>query len=275
MDLVKNVLIVILLIMPSFGFSQDAYTLETIETAPTFKACKGLAGEELRTCFYREFSTYIQQNLIYPPEIILKNINSRVYTSFVINSKGKVENVMVRGEHPGLEAEAIRLITELPKLSPGVHNGKKISTSVNIPIQFSLPPKSNESRIALPRPEQFNDSVSATLEQVPVFPGCENLSNSEARKCFNKKMREHIRDNFRYPRMAQLKNIQGTVYANFMINIDGSISDINLIAPHKLLADETIRIINLLPQITPARQGGRNVRVPFSFPLSFKLLSPK
>ncbi|NNK11738.1 MAG: hypothetical protein HKP08_10370, partial [Flavobacteriaceae bacterium] len=255
--------------------SQDTYPLETIDTAPAFKSCKGLKGEDLRACFYREFSSYIQQNLIYPPEVILKNLNSRVYTSFVINTKGKVENVMARGEHPGLEEEAIRLITGLPKFSSGLNNGKKASTSVNIPIQFSLPPKSNEPRIALPRPEQFNDSVSATLEQVPVFPGCENLSNSEARSCFNKKMQEHIRDNFRYPRMAQLKNIQGTVYANFMINIDGSVSDIDLIAPHQLLADETIRIIKLLPQITPGRQGGRNVRVPFSFPLSFRLLSPK
>ncbi|QBA63370.1 energy transducer TonB [Muriicola soli] len=267
--------LLLIFVWSTTAFSQDYYPLETIETAPAFKGCKGLQGEELRACFYREFSAYIQQNLIYPPEVILKSINSRVYTSFVINSKGKVENVMARGEQPGLEAEAIRLITELPKLSPGEHEGKKTSTSVNIPIQFSLPPKSNESRIALPKPEQFNDSVSATLEEVPVFPGCENLSNSEARNCFKKKMREHIQDNFRYPRMAQLKNIQGTVYANFIINIDGSISDINLIAPHQLLADETIRIIKLLPQITPARQGGKNVRIPFSFPLSFRLLSPK
>lgn len=248
--------------------------MESIEVPPAFRACKNVAKDELRSCFYEEFSKYVQQNLIYPPEVILKNLNSRVYTSFMIDQKGNVMNVMARGEHPSLEEEAIRLITELPKLSPGLEHGEKVTTSVNIPIQFSLPPKSNEPRKALQSPEQFNDSVAATLERVPVFPGCENLPNIEARICFNKKMKEHIRNNFRYPRMAQLQNIQGTVYANFMINIDGTISDINLMAPHQLLADETLRIINLLPVIQPAMQGGRNVRVPFSFPLSFRLMRP-
>ncbi|NNJ87858.1 MAG: energy transducer TonB [Eudoraea sp.] len=271
--MIKYILLIILCISPSFGLSQDHYPLETIEKAPAFKSCKGQSGDELRACFYREFSSYVQQNLVYPPEVNLKNINSRVYTSFMIDQKGKVVNVMASGEHPSLEEEAIRLITELPKMSPGLQNGEKVTTSVNIPIQFGLPPKSNDLRKPLQRPAQFNDSIAATLDRVPIFPGCENLSNEDSRSCFNKKMQEHIRDNFRYPRMAQLKNIQGTVYANFMINIDGSISDISLIAPHQLLADETLRIIKLLPIITPAMQEGRNVRAPFSFPISFKLLN--
>lgn len=270
----KYLLLLIFFFPNTFGFCQEYYSLETIEIPPAFRACKNLDGEEGRSCFYQEFSSYIQQNLIYQPEVTLKNLNARVYTSFMIDKNGKVMNVLARGEHPSLEEEAIRLITELPKMSPGMQDGKKVTTSINIPIQFSLPPKSNEPRRSLLRPEQFNDSIAATLERVPVFPGCENLPNNEARICFNKKMTEHIRNNFRYPRMAQLKNIQGTVHANFMINIDGTISDINLMAPHQLLADETIRIIKLLPIITPAIQEGRNVRVPFSFPISFRLMSP-
>jgi len=267
--------LVLLLFFASSMMAQDYISLEAIDEPPAFRSCKGLKGEERRRCFYQEFSSYIKQNLIYPPEVILKNLNSRVYGSFMIDQKGKVMNVMASGAHPSLEEEAIRLITELPKFSPGIQSGKKVITSVNIPIQFSLPPKSKVPRVALPRPEQFNDSIAATLERVPIFPGCENLSNEEARLCFNKKIMEHIRNNFRYPRMAQLKNIQGTVYANFMINIDGTISDINLVAPHELLADETIRIIELLPIITPAMQGGRIVRTPYSLPLSFRLMSPK
>ena len=264
----------LLLFFTSTTWAQEYVSIEDIDTPPAFRDCKNLDGNERRNCFYQEFSAYIKQNLIYPPEVILKNLNSRVYASFMIDQNGKVMNVMARGEYPSLEQEAIRLITKLPKLSPGMQDGEKVTTSVNIPILFSLPPKSNEPRLALQRPEQFNDSVAATLERVPVFPGCENLPNSEARICFNQKITEHIRNNFRYPRMAQLKNIQGTVYANFMINIDGTISDITLMAPHQLLADETLRIIQLLPVITPAMQEGRNVRVPFSFPLSFRLMSP-
>lgn len=242
---------------------------------PAFKDCKGMNGDDLRACFYKEITTYIQENLVYPPEAILKRLSSRVYTSFVIDEKGKIANVMARGEYASLEEEAIRLITELPKFKPGEQDGIRVSTQVTLPILFSMPPGMRTRTGASPRPEQYNDSVASTLEKVPVFPGCEGLSNQESRTCFQTKIREHIAKNFRYPRMAQLKNIQGTVYANFMINTDGTVSDINLIAPHQLLADETIRIIDLLPKITPATQKGKPVRVPYSIPISFRLLSPR
>lgn len=255
--------------------AQGSISLEEIQIPPAFKDCKGVTEDDLRACFYREFTTYIQENLVYPPEAILKRLNSRVYTSFVIDEKGKVVNVMARGEYASLEEEAIRLITELPKFKPGEQDGNRVSTHVTLPILFSMPPGMRTGTGASPRPEQFNDSVANTLEKVPVFPGCEGLSDQESRACFHTRIREHIAKNFRYPRMAQLKNIQGTVYANFIINTDGSISDINLIAPHQLLADETIRIIELLPEITPGTQRGKAVRVPYSIPITFRLLSPK
>ena len=254
---------------------QNTVLLEEIETPPSFRSCNREEGDALRKCFYREFTTYIQENLVYPPEAILKRLDSRVYVSFVIDAKGRVINVMARGEHPSLEQEAIRLVTELPKVKPGMQNGEKISTQVNIPIQFRMPPERRTHTETYTRPEQYNDSIATNLEKVPVFPGCEGSTNEQAKDCFNRKMREHIGTHFNYPRMALIKNIQGTVYANFMINTDGTISDINLVAPHQLLADETIRILNLLPKITPGMQGGKKVRVPYAFPISFILVSPK
>ena len=256
-------------------YGQAPIPLEKIETPPAFRECNQESSrDEMQECFFGAFASYVQNNLVYPPDAILKQSNSRVYVSFIIDDRGKVNDVMARGEHPSLEEEAIRLVTLMPKLKPGMHMGEKVSTRINIPIQFSMPPARTPTLMASSRPEQFNDSIASILEKVPVFPGCENLSNSEARECFSDMMREHIRKNFRYPRMAQLKNIQGTVYANFTIEIDGSIGEINLIAPHQLLADETIRILKLLPNITPAIQKGRKVRVPYAFPITFRLVSP-
>ena len=108
----------------------------------------------------------------------------------------------------------------------------------------------------------------AVIEDVPIFPGCENASDKKA--CFNEQMQKHIRKNFRYPEIAQEMGIQGRVAVMFTIQKDGSIGNIRLRGPDKNLEAEARRIIEKLPKMTPGRQRGRPVRVPFSIPITFK-----
>ena len=115
------------------------------------------------------------------------------------------------------------------------------------------------------------DVPFAVIEDVPIFPGCEKVAKSERRNCFQEKMNTHIRKNFRYPEIAQEMGIQGRVYVNFIIAKDGSISNIRMRGPDKNLEAEAQRIISKLPQMTPGKQRGRPVRVPFSIPITFRL----
>ena len=82
---------------------------------------------------------------------------------------------------------------------------------------------------------------------------------------------KHIRKNFRYPEIAQEMGIQGRVYVNFIISKDGSIKNIRMRGPDKNLEKEAARIIGKLPNMTPGKQRGRPVRVPFSIPITFRL----
>ena len=84
-------------------------------------------------------------------------------------------------------------------------------------------------------------------------------------------MNKHIRKNFRYPDIAQEMGIQGRVYVNFIIAKDGSITNIRMSGPDKNLENEAARIIGRLPKMTPGKQRGRAVRVPFSIPITFRL----
>ncbi len=84
-------------------------------------------------------------------------------------------------------------------------------------------------------------------------------------------MNKHIRKNFRYPEIAQEMGIQGRVFANFIISKDGSIKKIRMRGPDKNLEKEAERIISKLPQMTPGKQRGRALRVPFSIPIIFRL----
>ena len=121
--------------------------------------------------------------------------------------------------------------------------------------------------------EEFEDIdvPFAVIEDVPIFPGCESVAKSQRRACFQEQMNKHIRKNFRYPDIAQEMGIQGRVYVNFIIAKDGSITNIRMRGPDKNLENEAARIIGRLPKMTPGKQRGRAVRVPFSIPITFRL----
>ena len=115
------------------------------------------------------------------------------------------------------------------------------------------------------------DVPFAVIEDVPIFPGCEKVKKSKRRDCFQEQMNKHIRKNFRCPEIAQEMGIQGRVYVNFVIGKDGNISNIRMRGPDKNLENEANRIISKLPKMTPGKQRGKAVRVPFSIPITFKL----
>ena len=115
------------------------------------------------------------------------------------------------------------------------------------------------------------DVPLAIIEDVPLFPGCEKVAKSQRRKCFQDQIQKHIIKNFRYPEIAQEMGIQGRVFVQFMIGKDGNISGIRTRGPDKNLEKEASRIIGKLPRMTPGKQRGRPVRVPFSIPVTFRL----
>ena len=65
--------------------------------------------------------------------------------------------------------------------------------------------------------------------------------------------------------------IQGRVHVMFVIDKDGTITGIQARGPDKNQEKEALRIIGKLPNMTPGKQRGRAVRVPFSYPINFRL----
>ncbi|MBO0322754.1 energy transducer TonB [Muricauda sp. CAU 1633] len=111
-----------------------------------------------------------------------------------------------------------------------------------------------------------------SIENAPVFPGCEVISNEDEKKaCFQQMMQKHIQKHFRYPEPAQEMGLQGRVNIIFTIQKDGSIGDVQMRGPHEILEKEAARIISKLPKMTPGKQRGNPVKVPFSIPITFKL----
>lgn len=112
----------------------------------------------------------------------------------------------------------------------------------------------------------------AVIENVPVFPGCENFTTNDERKtCFEKKMQQHVMKEFRYPEVALELGVMGRVYVQFSIDAKGEVNGIRTRGPDKLLEKEAHRIIASLPKMQPGLQRGRPVKVPYSIPVNFRI----
>jgi hypothetical protein len=133
---------------------------------------------------------------------------------------------------------------------------------------FPPPPPAPERRFA-----EGADVPFALIEQVPVFPGCENLgSNEEQKKCMSEKIQEFVNKNFNTDLGKEL-NLSGRnrIIVQFKIDKQGNIADVRSRAPHPDLEVEAERVINSLPSMKPGKQGGVEVGVMYSLPIVFQV----
>ena len=122
--------------------------------------------------------------------------------------------------------------------------------------------------------EEDNEVLNfAVVERVPVFPGCEGArDNNERKACFQTKLLEFVVGNFKYPEQARELNIQGRVYVKFVIEKNGSVSNIEVLrGVDPILDNAAITCIEKLPKISPAEQRGRPVRMSFVLPIYAKM----
>ena len=82
---------------------------------------------------------YLSQNVKYPEDAKQQKIEGRVLATFVVETDGSVSNVeVVKPAFPSLDAEAVRLLSAMPKWTPGMQSGKVVRVKFTVPINFSL-----------------------------------------------------------------------------------------------------------------------------------------
>lgn len=107
------------------------------------------------------------------------------------------------------------------------------------------------------------EPVYMSVEQMPLFPGGESA------------LMKYVSSHINYPSMAAENSIQGKVIVKFIVEKDGSISDIKVArSVDKDLDKEAVRVVSSLPKFTPGRQNGQAVRVWYTLPVTFKLPTP-
>ncbi|GGG18561.1 hypothetical protein GCM10011344_18980 [Dokdonia pacifica] len=111
------------------------------------------------------------------------------------------------------------------------------------------------------------------VQYVPIFPGCEGLNSNEERKdCMSSKISKIINRKFNTDLGGEL-GLSGVhrIHVQFTINDQGVVSDMKARGPHVRLEQEAKRVIDLIPDMTPGRQGDKPVGVIYSLPITFKV----
>lgn len=127
--------------------------------------------------------------------------------------------------------------------------------------------------VEAPTEEVIEDVPFAVIENVPVYPGCENFrTNEEKKKCMSEKITEFVKRRFNTDLGSQL-GLSGVnrVIVQFKIDTQGNIVDIRSRAPHPRLEQEAARVIGSLPKMEPGKQRGKAVGVMYSLPIVFQV----
>ena len=118
--------------------------------------------------------------------------------------------------------------------------------------------------------------IYKVVEQMPSFPGCDHLGDSERSKCSNQKLMGFVSENLKYPKEAKDGEIEGQVVVRFVVNKNGRISNVELLRDIGAgTGQEVIRVVESMNKMeqkwTPGTQSGQPVNVYFHLPVKFKL----
>ncbi len=130
-----------------------------------------------------------------------------------------------------------------------------------------------EEIIEIEEAEEVEEDVPfAIIEDVPVYPGCKG-NKAKLRECLQTNITKHVNRKFNSELASDLGLSPGIkrIFVMFKIDKTGNITDVMARAPHKRLQEEAIRVVKLLPKMTPGKQRGRPVGVKYSLPIAFKV----
>ncbi len=128
--------------------------------------------------------------------------------------------------------------------------------------------------VAVAEVEEVLEVPFSVIENVPVFPGCENKKGNAAKKaCMSEKVKKMVNRKFNKDLAGDLGLQPGKkkIFVSFKIDKNGNVVQVGARGPHPALEKEAKRVINLLPKMKPGKQRGKAVIVPYSLPIVFQV----
>lgn len=207
---------------------------------------------------------YLSDNIRYPEAAHKAGIQGRVTVQFVVGKDGSIGNVSIlRGVNADLDAEAIRVISSMPKWKPGTQKGEPVKVKYTVPVMFRLAPEPVE-KIDETTVVGYHTPVAGevydVVDKMPEFPG--GMTG----------LMQYLSKNIRYPAEAQTKGIQGRVTVAVIINTEGKAVNASIVrSVDPILDAEALRVASTMPDWVPGTKDGKPVNVKYTFPVTFRL----
>jgi len=211
---------------------------------------------------------FFQIGLIFAMAVMLVAFEWKSYDSQEINTFGDQRTFS--------EVEELTQITQQntppPPAAPPppslvlniVENTADITSDILIDAEANEDTQVDEYKAPAVKQEEETEveeqQIFMVVENSPAFPGGDG-----ARMKF-------LQDNIKYPQMARESGIQGTVYVTFVVERNGSVTDVKILRGIGGGCDEeALRVVQNMPKWEPGKQRGKPVRVQFNMPIKFTL----
>jgi TonB family protein len=184
-----------------------------------------------------EMMKFIQKNVVYPQYEKEKGISGTCYVTFVIEKDGSVDNITVlRGVPNGFncDKEAMRVVSIMPKWTPGKQNGQEVRVQFNLPIKFTsiqyvapapLKPEDREKismanahynkGVGLAKKDEFEKAMSEFEEVLKIFPKDAEALYNKGYMCYKLNRKEEACTIWQ-----NLKNIGSSIADNMLKECD-------------------------------------------------------
>lgn len=256
----KTLILLAFCTLPAMAFSQNGGAAAQATVASGGQVYDKVEQPPRFPGGYEALERWKEQHIVYPEEAIERGAQGQVVVRFVILNTGEVADAeILRSIDPALDKEALRLVSSMPKWTPGMQDGNAVSVRWDEPVTFTLPTAEEIAEMERIKKEK-EQKVFDIVEESPQFPGGQST------------LMQWLRTNIKYPKVAVENGIQGNVYVSFIVRSTGEITDIKVArSVDPLLDQEAIRVIGSMPKWIPGKQGGEAVNVRYTMPLTFRL----
>lgn len=207
---------------------------------------------------------FLGRNIKYPKSAKDEGIQGTVFVNFIVEKDGSVGRVKtIRGISDDCDEEAVRVVSLMPDWTPGKQKGQEVRVSFNLPIKFQLDDDKTKKGVTRVHviDDSNSDSVFQVVDHMPEYPG-----GFEAMSTF-------LAKNIKYPEQAKKDKVTGRVFVSFIVEKDGSVSNVKLLRGIGGGCDEeALRVVMSMPTWNPGLDDdGNAVRVQYNLPIKFAL----
>jgi hypothetical protein len=254
----KRIVILLLLFFPLLAFSQIGGEDEVYLNGDRVEAQFNGGGIE-------KFSAFVHEQFNYSK---VKKAG-RMIASFTIETDGTLKNIkLVEMIDVDSGIELIRVLNKCPRWIPAKRGGKPISIEVKYPMVFNAGLRESqvkETKDRVASSEGNQKEAASNTDSNGVFA----IGKVEAAPRYAGGLTsfyKYFSANFRVP---EVQGFKGKLIVSFIIETDGSLSDIKVLKDLGYgTSEEAIRVLQSSPKWIPGKQNGKPVRVAYSLPIN-------